>query len=184
MKKFFKSLPVIVIALVALSGLAIAGLLSYYGKFTGTAAVEQSVKVSLDKSTWYSCTSNNGALQCDLSFDVSGVAGDSITKDVYLKNDATANAVVKLDTTCPTDFPTKEETTSGEVKCYADEAKQKLGVTITYKLEDKDNNTVDSTNGKYTLENGKSPYKLTISYTFVINAEPKDYEIITQVTPA
>jgi len=176
-----KQIPAVLIALVAIAGLASAGLLSYYGKVVGTATVSQSVQVSLNGQDWKQCTE---AGACDLTFTVNPVAGDPITQTVYVENTANAQANVKLDTTCPTDFPTKDETTPGEVNCYEDAGKTKLGVTIDYAVKDKGGTTVSPTNGVYSLSKASSPYTLDITYTFAINTEPKSYDIVTQIVPA
>jgi hypothetical protein len=185
--KFFgKSLLALALGIIAVAGLAVAGLLSYYGQFTGKATVQQSVQVSLDGRNWKECKPvTSGGYECDLEFSVNPTAGDPVTQTVYVKNTANANANVKLDTICPSDFHYNNEVTLGEkVECYADADKTKLGVTIEYAVKDKDNNLVDPDNGVYTLSQASSPYSLEIKYTFAINAEPKEYDIVTQIIPA
>jgi hypothetical protein len=98
MKKFFKSLPVIVIALVALSGLAIAGLLSYYGKVVGTATVQQSVRlVNPDTNQDYQCTGGNYD-SCKYDWRIGDiVAGSSGYKIFTLKNYAPSAASISFE---------------------------------------------------------------------------------------
>jgi len=93
MKKYSvlgKQIPALVIALLAMAGLGSAGLLSYYGMITGTATVEQSVKVD-GKSVPDSL---------GISYDASGVAGyTDIDGPHSLTNDADVPATVSFETT-------------------------------------------------------------------------------------
>jgi hypothetical protein len=193
MKVFGRTVPAVAIALVAMAALASAGLLSYYGKFTGTANIEQSVKVANETSNngpiWKQCTvTEEGVKECDLSFTVSGIAGNDITNIVYVKNDADNPANVKLDTICPEDFSYEKEVARGiKVECYTADPENggKLGLTIQYTLTDKEGAQATPTSeGVYTLSKDASPYSLEIKYIFALNAEPKSYDVVTQVVPA
>ena len=180
--KFFgKSLLALALGIIAVVGLGIAGLLSYYGKFIGTTAVTQSVQVSLEESGWKQCTGSPP--ECELTFIVEGVAGDTITQNVYLKNEAQVNANIELQTECPEGFPNKNEVSPGQqVECKTNDGK--LGLTVTYSLKDTGGNEVNpGDNGVYTLSKDNSPYTLTIDYTFAINAAPGNYQITTTVVP-
>jgi len=90
--KFFgKSLLALALGIIAVAGLAVAGLLSYYGKITGTARVSQSVLVD-GKSVPDSMTS----LQYSIS-DVKG--GETFTTDEHTITDqSSANAPITLTT--------------------------------------------------------------------------------------
>jgi hypothetical protein len=87
-KIFGKQIPIAAIALLAIAGLASAGLLSYYGIITGTATVEQSVLVDGKDVT-------TGSLTIPESFSVKG--GE--TKETYhwITDQSSQAALVKLD---------------------------------------------------------------------------------------
>jgi len=87
---FGKQISVIAIALLAMAGLASAGVLSYYGMITGTATVSQSVKV--DGQNW-----NIDIME---AFTGDLVAGNTLYGAMhYISNDASVPAIVKLETT-------------------------------------------------------------------------------------
>jgi hypothetical protein len=97
-KIFGKQIPAVLLALVAIAGLASAGLLTYYGMITGTATVEQSVKLDGNQ-----CGINGG---CELTETTGGVAGTQIDGDEHYLANANPNvsAIVSLDSTptlCP-----------------------------------------------------------------------------------
>jgi hypothetical protein len=88
MKKFFKSLPVIVIALALLSVAGIAGLLSYYGKVVGTATVNQSVVVDGEVVP--------GSM--NLHYSINGVkGGETFTTDEHtIKDQSSVDASITI----------------------------------------------------------------------------------------
>jgi len=97
-KIFGKQIPAVLIALVAIAGLASAGLLSYYGKVTGTASVSQSVLVD-DKSVPDSMS---------LPYTITGVKGGETftTNEHKITDQSSADAPITLTTqiteaTCP-----------------------------------------------------------------------------------
>jgi hypothetical protein len=91
-KIFGKQIPIAAIALLAIAGLASAGLLSYYGKITGTATVEQSV--FLDGKNV-----KNGSLE--ITYSYTGVAGDTVVDGPHkLVNNANVPAKINFETTC------------------------------------------------------------------------------------
>lgn len=96
---FGKQVSVVVLALVAMAGMASAGLLSFYGMITGTAIVAQSVKLD-----GMSC--NEGCSDTDVT---SGVAGSQIGGDDHALTNANpdVHAVVSLDST-PTSCPNED----------------------------------------------------------------------------
>jgi len=107
---FGKQISVIAIALLAMAGLASAGLLSYYGMITGTATVEQSVK--LNDMT---CTNIVGG-GCTISYTVGAsptLAGSTYTNGPFkLTNGAEVPATVKLETTYDPALTDEEITTT------------------------------------------------------------------------
>jgi len=90
MKIFNRTVPAMVLALIVLAGLGSAGLLAYYGMITGTAIVEQSVKVD-GKSVPDSLA---------ISYDASGVAGSTVIEGPHtLTNNANVEAPIIIETT-------------------------------------------------------------------------------------
>jgi hypothetical protein len=90
-KIFGKQIPAVLLALVAIAGLASAGLLSYYGMITGTAKVEQSVV--LDDTP---CITPDA---CVIKPTYSVVGGDTYIDGPHsLINDANVPATVKFET--------------------------------------------------------------------------------------
>lgn len=89
MKIFNRVIPATVLALIVMAGLGSAGLLTYYGMITGTATIEQSVKVD-GESVKESLA---------LSYDASGVAGNTVVDGPHsLTNDADVPATVDFET--------------------------------------------------------------------------------------
>jgi hypothetical protein len=89
--KFFgRSIPAVAIALIAIAALASAGLLSYYGKITGTATVSQSVLVD----------GKDYKLPITGAWQGSFVAGKTFIERHYLENNADVPATVKFETSC------------------------------------------------------------------------------------
>jgi hypothetical protein len=87
-KIFGKQIPIAAIALLAIAGLASAGLLSYYGIITGTATVKQSLVISNDGSTWKECTGGDYS-QCTVTYPgITITAGNEqdFNNTFYLKN--------------------------------------------------------------------------------------------------
>ncbi len=172
MKKFFKSLPVIVIALVALSGLAIAGLLSYYGKVVGTATVEQSVRID-DKPYTQEITETIR----------DAVAGNTYYGGLHtLKNFGGQSAPITVTTSLKTG-PAGAELGSGkdvEVRyVYADND----AGTYNCQFESGDEITPINWSEVSPLEQNEEVH-FCIEYKFNIAAIPGDYEITTTVSPA
>jgi hypothetical protein len=82
MKVFGRTVPAIAIALVAMAALASAGLLSYYGKFTGTATVSQGVVLEIyDTANNFLARAEGNGSPIALSADV--VAGSILTDFKY-----------------------------------------------------------------------------------------------------
>jgi hypothetical protein len=95
--KFFgKSLLALALGIIAVAGLAVAGLLSYYGKVVGTATVSQSVQVSSDGNNWLTCTGTAGE-GCTISDTFNVIAGNTEYKTYYVKNNAGVAATIKID---------------------------------------------------------------------------------------
>jgi hypothetical protein len=94
-KIFGKQIPIAAIALLAIAGLASAGLLSYYGIIKGTATISQSVK--LDGK---SCTGTQGE-GCTVNETIpeSVPGGECFCFQHSLKNDASVPAKVSFTTT-------------------------------------------------------------------------------------
>jgi hypothetical protein len=104
--KFFgKSLLALALGIIAVAGLAVAGLLSYYGRVVGTVTVKQAVV--LDESP---CVNDDGTPgNCDISESPSLVAGDAVyTKHtlVYRSTNPSATTNVKVEATEPTEDST------------------------------------------------------------------------------
>lgn len=92
---FGKQISATLLAMLALAGLASAGLLSYYGMITGTATVSQSVK--LDDMQ---CIDSEGA-GCTITEEFDVVAGNQYENGPYtLTNDADVDAKVNIGTEC------------------------------------------------------------------------------------
>ncbi len=113
---FGKQMSAVLIALLAMTGLASAGLLSYYGLAVGTATVEQSVKLDGNE-----CTGGDYEA-CTITYTVGvspAVAGSTYTNGPFeLTNDAEVPVTVDFET----DQQPQDEETPGEVK----------GITTTY----------------------------------------------------
>jgi hypothetical protein len=91
-KIFGKQIPAVLIALLAIAGLASAGLLSYYGIIKGTATLEQSV--FLDGKNV-----KNGSLE--ITYSYTGAAGDTVVDGPHkLVNNANVPAKISFKTTC------------------------------------------------------------------------------------
>jgi hypothetical protein len=167
--KFFgKSLLALALGVIAVAGLAVAGLLSYYGKVVGTANVAQSLLV--DGNTYSQEVKDNlGNI----------VAGESYIKEHYLKNQATQEGVVAKAKLTPDDPSTTD------VEKYPD------GVTVTYYkatwTDANNNGEVDSgeiacsTTEAYSsddiIEVGAGQVvPFCIKYTFAVNLEPSTSE--------
>jgi len=104
--KFFgKSLLALVLGIIAVAGLAVAGLLRFYGKVVGTATVTQSVQVSSDNNNWLTCSDTTGG-GCTITDTFSVVAGNTAYRTYYVKNNAGVSAGIKID----------DESTPGEVE--------------------------------------------------------------------
>ncbi len=96
MKKSFKSLHVIAIALALVIGLASAGLLQFYGMITGKVNVTQSVRLyDPDKDQWMQCTGGDYDA-CTYNWNIGNiVAGSSGEKIFTLGNFAHSSAIVR-----------------------------------------------------------------------------------------
>jgi len=82
MKVFGRTVPAVAIALVAMAALASAGLLSYYGKITGTATVSQGVVLEIyDTENKFLARAEGNGSPIALSADV--VAGSILTDFKY-----------------------------------------------------------------------------------------------------
>jgi len=97
---FGRQISAVLLGLILMAALASAGLLSYYGMITGTATVEQSVKLSEDGTTWLECTGGNYE-NCKITYSIQSVAGNVTVKGPYhLKNDAPVPAKINFTTEC------------------------------------------------------------------------------------
>jgi Ca2+-binding RTX toxin-like protein len=89
--KFFgKSLLALALGIIAVAGLAVAGLLSYYGRVVGTVTVNQSLVISSDGSIWKECTRGDYS-QCTVTYSgITAIAGNEqdFNNTFYLKNNA------------------------------------------------------------------------------------------------
>ena len=116
--KIFGKIPVTLIAILLASGLATAGVLTYYAKIVGTATVRQSVRLSEDGNTWLECPN------CRITWEYNGPAGATVVKGpYYLKNFAGVPATVKFETSCHNSTP---DVGMSEEQCE--------GITTTYLL--------------------------------------------------
>jgi hypothetical protein len=94
-KIFGKQIPAVLLALVAIAGLASAGLLSFYGKAIGTATVQQSVQVN-DAS----CTTDEA---CTSEYSISPVGGSEVVvKSVTQPDSVITGTALKIKNTAST----------------------------------------------------------------------------------
>jgi hypothetical protein len=91
-----KSLLALALGIIAVAGLAVAGLLSFYGKVVGTATVSQSVQVSEDGDNWLTCSDTNGG-GCTITDTFNVIAGNTEYRTYYVKNNAGVAATIKID---------------------------------------------------------------------------------------
>jgi len=106
---FGKQMSVVAIALLAMAGLASAGLLSYYGMITGTATVKQSLVISSDGAAWKECTGGDVTACTLLPYSITATAGNTqdFTGDgynFYLKNNANGYVYFKEEFIIPTNL--------------------------------------------------------------------------------
>ena len=90
-KIFGKTIPVTLIAILLASGLATAGLLTYYAKITATINVEQAVKLD-----------GKSMPESEITETVNGVAGSQIDGELHYLTNANPekDAIVSLDSQC------------------------------------------------------------------------------------
>jgi CheY-specific phosphatase CheX len=160
--KFFgKSLLALVLGVIAVAGLAVAGLLSYYGKVVGTATVSQSVRVN-------DCQIDS-THTCELPETINVVAGNSGYSGPYtIKNYATSEAPIKI--TCPDVI--EGDKTVIDTKCVLLASETDCSSATGYG----DGPITDR------LASEATKY-LCIQYNPVINAAKGSYEITTVVEP-
>jgi hypothetical protein len=189
--KFFgKSLLALALGIIAVAGLAVAGILQFYGKVVGTATVQQSVKVD---GNVCQPTSDNPAAGCIVTDTISGVAGDYIWSDAdsnkddnqphVISNDASVTAEVTLNSyeaDSSGNKLTSETTTVQEIKYFTAGDDGKCGTGDDEEISD-----VDSQKDGIQVTVSKSaPVNLCIRYKFPINAVQGTYYIVTEVIPA
>jgi hypothetical protein len=170
--KFFgKSLLALALGVIAVAGLAVAGLLSFYGKVVGTATVEQSVRL-VDPSTDQEliCQDSKGTGCTVTSYNyLTIVAGNTQNAGPFeLRNYASNDVNVNI----------QAEVTSGPEGTG--------GVTVTVVGVDSNGACSDTASaptsvpGKGTSQYGVAKFCLKISSQ--PNAIPGDYEIRTTVS--
>jgi hypothetical protein len=189
MKVFGRTVPTIAIALVAMAALASAGLLSYYGKFTGTAHVTQSVKLSDYDAN------NNQIHEVDylgsISFSDTVTAGDTLTngKDgttqiayFKVKNYATSNpATVQIgldqneDNTIDSNLPDP---------AYDSISFVKYDSNTRACTDDLLGSPIDGKQGTQLTLNANGDEQLfCVKVKFKINAVPTDYQFKLTILP-
>jgi hypothetical protein len=186
--KFFgKSLLALVLGIIAVAGLAVAGLLNYYGKVVGTAKVQQSVVVkAISGSTEYlfkSYDSNGNSYcpntNCYDSFTIEAKAGESST-----------NGKIDSSTTIDRFEIENRAATSTNVEVEIPEMSNLCGKEITSAgLDTNEDGNIDQylcIQGNYTPVRlsglGTEDFNLIISWA--INAAPTSYTFTLQVAPA
>lgn len=163
---FGKQISAIVLGLLAIAGLASAGLISYYAMVVGTATVAQSVK--LDDQT---CTDASGG-GCTATDTFSTIAGNTIYKLHKLTNDADVDVDIQISYT-PTDDAYAIGYAAEEVEDY-----DELDEESYCQEQDFTDSTITPT-----LEAGKM-YAFCAEYQFAINALADEYTITTNIVPA
>jgi hypothetical protein len=169
--KFFgKSLLALALGIIAVAGLAVAGLLSYYGKVVGTVTVSQSVQVSQDGNNWLTCTDVGGG-GCTITETFSVVAGDIVYRTYYVRNNAAVDANINID----------DESTPSEV--------EELGVAVVG-TDTTCDDSVTYTNVlgaagplSSTLSSGQTK-KICEKVKFRINTLASNYDVTLKVVPA
>jgi len=170
--KFFgKSLLALALGVIAVAGLAVAGLLNYYGKVVGTVTVSQSVQVSKDGDTWLTCSGTEGE-GCTISDTFNVVAGDTVYRTYYVKNNAGVDANINID----------DESTPSEV--------EELGVAVVDTGTNCDDASVTYTNVlgaagplSSTLSSGQTK-QICEKVKFRINTLASNYDVTLKVVPA
>jgi hypothetical protein len=169
--KFFgKSLLALALGIIAVAGLAAAGLLSFYGRVVGTVTVKQAVV--LDDSP---CVNDDGTPgDCDILESPSLVAGDATyTKHKLVYRSATPGATtnVKVEAT----EPTEGSTILVDAKYVIVEDPNN---SITCDEQEDYEDSIDS----YSLTAGQT-YALCIKYTTPINVAGR-FQVKTTVSAA
>jgi hypothetical protein len=169
LKIFGKTIPAAALALLALAGVAMAGLLNFYGKAVGAATVSQSVQVSSDGTSWLTCTDVIGG-DCTITDTFSPVAGDREFRTYYIKNDAAVSADVNID----------DDSTPPEV--------DELGAAVVSTAT-----TCDGSVSYTDIKGGAGPLsvsigsgdtnKICVKVKFKINTMAGSYTITTTVAP-
>ena len=160
-----RDVPVILLTIIAITSLASAALLSYYGTIVGTAQVKQSVLVD-GKNYTTSVQDTIGE----------AIAGNSYTFKHYLTNRAEIGATVKLTADNP-DTQNEEDYPEGVTVKYYE-------ATCGDSLPDSIQCTENEIQNPESIEVGaEQNYCFCIEYIFAINAEPGDYDITTYVVP-
>ena len=187
--KFFgKSLLALALGIIAVAGLAVAGLLSYYGKFVGTAHVTQSVKLSdFD-------TSGNLIHEVDysgsISFSGTVTAGDTLTngkdEETQIAYFRVKNYAETSDATVQIGLDQNDDNTIDEN--LPDEAYESISF-VTYdgtKCTDTSLGTPISgkqgTQLKLNVNGGEQLFCVKVK--FKINAQPGEYTFNLKVLPA
>jgi len=95
---FGRQVSAVLLALVAISGLASAGLLTIYGRITATVAAQQAIKLD-------GTVCNNEYSTCTVSDYITELApgGEKFCFEHHLKNDASISANVNLNNICAPD---------------------------------------------------------------------------------
>jgi hypothetical protein len=92
---FGKNISAVLLALVAVAGLASAGLLTIYGRIVGTATVEQSVKLDGNQ-----CTPDYTDCTVQETIPEAAPGGEKFCFEHHLTNDASVSTDVNLQTSC------------------------------------------------------------------------------------
>jgi len=180
-KIFGKQIPAVLLALVAMTALASAGLLSYYGKAVGTATVSQSVKLSATDGINTVTAEGDGAA---IPFDINVFAGDPFKNGLAdldndgdkddqityfeLSNDASASANVKIPIISKDiDGDGKEELLNVDLVTYEN------GACTTTSL---DSEITDGTYDVIVPAKGKGTVQFCVVGTFKLNTKPGTYQ--------
>jgi len=153
-----RDVPVILLTIIAITSLASAALLSYYGEVVGTATIEQSVKI--DGKIWNQTIEET----------ITGVAGNTYATKHTITNDASQEAQISIVTVSKTG-----------PENYDPEG---AGVTVSYGSPGQDGECGDGNDGPApTSVPAGGSVDFCIYYEFAINAYPGTYTVTTEVQP-
>lgn len=167
---FGRKISAALLGLVIVAGLAMAGLLNYYGQVVGTATVSQSVQVSENNEKWLTCSGSNGE-GCKIEDSFSVTAGDTVYREYYVRNNAEVNATIKID-----DINTPEEVNELAV-AIVNVGTQCNGEGVSY------TSLLGENYLQVTLESNETK-KICEKVTFKINTLAGNYPITIGISPA